>query len=65
VVLLQIVAVHWPPAQGIFGTTALGLREWGIAAGTASTILLLEEGRKLAARMTGAGKHQAAPAAAP
>ena len=48
VVGLQAVAVHWPPAQSIFGTRPLSLGEWGIATGVAATILLLEEGRKLA-----------------
>jgi P-type Ca2+ transporter type 2C len=47
VLVLQAVAVHWPPAQSIFGTHALSLGEWGIATGVAATILLLEEARKL------------------
>ena len=47
VVVLQAVAVHWPPAQSVFGTQPLSLGEWGIATGVAATILLLEEGRKL------------------
>ena len=48
VVVLQAVAVHWPPVQTIFGTRSLSLGEWSIAVGVAATILLLEEGRKLA-----------------
>jgi P-type Ca2+ transporter type 2C len=48
VLVLQAVAVHWPPAQSIFGTRSLSLGEWGIAFGVAATIVLLEEGRKLA-----------------
>jgi P-type Ca2+ transporter type 2C len=48
VLVLQAVAVHWPPAQSIFGTRSLTLGEWGIAVGVAATIVLLEEGRKLA-----------------
>ena len=47
VLVLQAVAVHWPPAQSIFGTEPLSLKEWSIAAGVAASILLLEEGRKL------------------
>jgi P-type Ca2+ transporter type 2C len=47
VLVLQAVAVHWPPAQSIFGTRSLSFAEWGIAFGVAATILLLEEGRKL------------------
>ena len=47
VVLLQIVAVHWSPAQRVFTTADLTMSEWGIAIVAASSVLLLEEGRKL------------------
>ena len=47
VIVLQAVAVHWPPAQSIFGTQTLSIGDWGIATGVAASILLLEEGRKL------------------
>jgi Ca2+-transporting ATPase len=50
VVALQAVAVHWAPAQEIFGTTAMTARDWGITVGVASLILLLEETRKLIER---------------
>jgi P-type Ca2+ transporter type 2C len=60
VVLLQMVAVHWPPAQAVFGTQALALHEWAIAAGVASAILLLEEGRKCLVRTIGIGRLHAA-----
>ena len=50
VVLLQIVVVHWPPAQGIFGTTDLSAGDWLLAAVVASSVLVVEEVRKLAAR---------------
>ncbi len=62
VVLLQAIAVHWPPAQSIFGTSALTVEEWGIATGVAASVLLLEEARKLIAGFvrrspqTGAGR---------
>ena len=46
VVALQILAVHWFPAQSIFGTTDLSLGQWATAIGVASSILILEEGRK-------------------
>jgi Ca2+-transporting ATPase len=46
VVALQIVAVHWPPAQAVFGMGGMGFADWGIAAAVAATILLLEERRK-------------------
>ncbi|MBC7944123.1 MAG: cation transporting ATPase C-terminal domain-containing protein [Burkholderiales bacterium] len=48
VVALQAVAVHWPPAQTIFHTTALAFNDWMIATAVAATVLLLEETRKLA-----------------
>ena len=48
VVALQAVAVHWRPAQAIFGTAGMTLTDWGIATAVAASILLLEEGRKLA-----------------
>jgi Ca2+-transporting ATPase len=51
---LQILVVNWPPAQGLFGSVSLRADDWLIAAGMASTVLLLEEGRKLGLRMLGA-----------
>ena len=50
VVLLQIAVVHWPPAQGIFGTTDLSAGDWLLAAAVASSVLAVEEVRKLAAK---------------
>lgn len=47
VVGLQALVVHWPPAQAIFDTTALSAQDWGLAFAVASSILLLDEGRKL------------------
>ena len=46
VVLLQIVAVHWRPAQAIFDTVDLSLIEWLLATAVASSVLFLEEMRK-------------------
>jgi Ca2+-transporting ATPase len=43
--------VHWPPAQLIFETTDLSLADWLLATTVASTVLLLEEALKLAARL--------------
>ena len=51
VVVLQIVAVHWAPAQRIFDTVDLTLLEWLLATAVASSVLLLEEARKLALRL--------------
>ncbi len=47
VALLQMLAVHWGPAQRVFGTTGLGVADWLLAAAVAASILLLEEARKL------------------
>lgn len=48
---LQVVAVHWPPAQTVFGTTGLQLQDWLLAALVASSVLLLDEARKLVLRV--------------
>ncbi|HDP88446.1 MAG TPA: HAD family hydrolase [Thioalkalivibrio sp.] len=56
VLLLQVIAVHWPPAQAIFGTTDLSGTDWLLAAGVASSVLLLEELRKLVWRAAGPGR---------
>jgi len=50
VLALQVIAVHWAPAQAIFGTTDLRLDDWLLAAAAASSVLLLDEARKLAAK---------------
>ena len=47
VLALQVVAVHWAPAQAIFGTTDLTRIDWLLAALVASSVLMLDEGRKL------------------
>ncbi len=47
VVVLQVIAVHWPPAQAVFGIGGMGYADWVIAVGVAASILILEEGRKL------------------
>lgn len=46
VLALQVVVVHWPPAQAIFGTVELSLADWGTSVGVAASVLLLEETRK-------------------
>ncbi|MBI1284327.1 MAG: HAD-IC family P-type ATPase [Thiobacillus sp.] len=49
VLALQVVAVHWPPAQTLFGTTDLLLNDWLLSAAVASSVLLLDEARKILA----------------
>jgi P-type Ca2+ transporter type 2C len=54
VVLLQVVAVHWGPAQAVFDTVDLTLSDWGWSVAIASSVLFLDEGRKfLLRRMQG------------
>jgi Ca2+-transporting ATPase len=55
VLLLQAVVVYWPPAQGIFSTAALAAMDWLLAALVASSVLVLDELRKLAWRLFGRG----------
>ena len=51
VISLQLTAVYWPPAQAVFKTTALSLQDWALAVAVASSVLLLEEARKLLLRL--------------
>lgn len=53
VVILQVLVVHWAPAQTIFRTTDLLWQDWVLAALTASTVLVFEESRKLIMRIAG------------
>lgn len=50
VLALQAVAVHWPLAQKIFHTAPLSAMEWGLALCVASSVLWLDEIRKLLTR---------------
>jgi len=50
VVLLQVLAVHVNPVQDVFGTADLTAGDWMAVIGVASTVLWLEELRKLASR---------------
>ena len=47
VVGLQVMVVHWGAAQEIFHTTDLAMMDWVLAFAVASSVLLLEEARKL------------------
>jgi P-type Ca2+ transporter type 2C len=47
VVVLQAIAVHWRPAEAVFGIGGMSYADWVIAVGVAASILVLEEGRKL------------------
>jgi Ca2+-transporting ATPase len=50
VLALQALVVHWAPAQAIFRTTDLAASDWMLAVAVSSSVLLLEETRKLATR---------------
>lgn len=47
VLVLQVVVVHWAPAQAVFDTVDLQAAHWALAFTIASSTLLLEEARKL------------------
>ncbi len=51
VVGLQTLVVKWTPAQIIFHTTALSAQDWGLAFAVASSILLLDECKKLIVKL--------------
>jgi Ca2+-transporting ATPase len=44
---MQVLAVHWAPAQSIFDTVDLKSDDWLLAIAVASSVLFLDEGRKL------------------
>jgi hypothetical protein len=60
--LLQLLlATQWGPATDLFGITGMNWTDWGVAAGVASSILLLESARKPVLR--GWPRFRAEPAA--
>ncbi len=60
VVSLQVVVVHWGPAQAVFDTADLSLGDWALSAAIASSVLLLEEARKLLLKIVSRkGDHDA------
>ena len=48
VLVLQVLVVNWSPAQAVFDTESLNLSDWLLATGIATSVLLLDEARKLA-----------------
>ncbi len=50
VLVLQVLAVHLPLLQGVFSTAALDAGQWATAVAVASSILWVEELRKLLGR---------------
>lgn len=51
VVVLQVVVVHWQPAKVAFGVGGMTSADWGIAISVGASVLFLEEGRKLLAKL--------------
>jgi P-type Ca2+ transporter type 2C len=51
VVVLQVIVVHWGPAQAVFDTVDLSPGDWALATGVASSVLLLDEARKALRRL--------------
>ena len=51
VLLLQLLVVQWEPVQQLFGTTGLRASDWLLAVAVASSVLLLDEARKLLRRL--------------
>jgi len=62
VIGMQVLAVHWPSAQTVFGTTDLSVGQWAMAVGVASSVLILEELRKAIQRLF--SQHGSVPKAA-
>ena len=50
VLVLQVAVVHLDPLQSLFDTTSLSVGEWAISAAVASSVLWLEELRKIVVR---------------
>lgn len=48
---MQVLAVHWVPAQSVFDTVDLTWNDWLLAIAVASSVLLLDEGRKFLMRL--------------
>jgi len=51
VVVLQVLAVEWGPLQNLFDTESLSAQQVALCFAVASTVLWLEEGRKVGARL--------------
>jgi Ca2+-transporting ATPase len=53
VVALQVLIVHWAPAEAVFGTVPLDAGQWALCVAVAASVLLVEEVVKLAGRVRG------------
>jgi Ca2+-transporting ATPase len=59
--VLQVAAVQVPFLQDLFGTTELTLAQWATCVAVASSILWIEEIRKLAVRLASSAGRRPAP----
>ncbi len=59
VLLLQVVVVHWPLAQAVFGTASLSAADWLLSTAVASSVLLTDEARKLMLRLLNKSRKRA------
>jgi Ca2+-transporting ATPase len=53
VIALQVLIVHWAPAEAIFDTVALSPIQWVVCAAVAASVLAVEELAKLLRLLTG------------
>jgi Ca2+-transporting ATPase len=51
VVVLQVLAVGWPPLASVFDTEPLSAGQWSTAFAVASSVVVVEELRKLVVRL--------------
>jgi Ca2+-transporting ATPase len=57
IISLQVLVIHWPPAEALFRTTDLTALDWLLTVGVASSIIILEEFRKLLFGQKSQDKH--------
>lgn len=61
VLALQVLVVHWGPAQAVFDTVVLRPSDWLLAAAVASSVLWLEELRKLVMKLYWGARRPSRP----
>ncbi len=61
VLVLQVTATHVGFMQSVFDTTSISLEQWAIAVGVASSVLWVEEARKLLVRVRTTPNPRPAP----
>lgn len=61
VLVLQVAAVHSGPGQGLFDTASLSVSQWATAALVASSVIVVEEVRKLVVRRRAHDEAQRVP----